>query len=220
MLGKKTLKVVACNTILVPPFPEKCAELTLTITSTGDTIVNTTKATETTSAKRTFTWRPTQAMTTANSPDSTTTTATTAATATTTKGTAGVASKTTATTTTTSNPALTATITTTRTVPPFVGRPSTTDVLDRGDRTVLIIVGTILACVTLSGVATIVVVFVRVRRLTAAVNAMKGQGQVIDRPRQSPRQSSDDYQGLHTPSGTNEQRFGNASYEALRGQRI
>ena len=31
MLGRKTLKVVACNTILVPPFPEKCAELTLTI---------------------------------------------------------------------------------------------------------------------------------------------------------------------------------------------
>ena len=47
---------------------------------------------------------------------------------------------------------------------------------DGGDRTVLIIVGTILACVAVSGVTTIVVLFVRVRRLTATVNAMTATG--------------------------------------------
>ncbi|KAI0243307.1 hypothetical protein LSAT2_015901 [Lamellibrachia satsuma] len=138
MIGRKTLKVVACNTVLVPPFPEKCAELTLTITSTGITIVTTTKATETTPATGRFTWRPMRFNTKVNFPDFITTTASTA--------------------------------------PPFIGKPSTTDVLDGGDRTVLIIVGTIIACVAVSGVTTIVVLFVRVRRLTATVNAMTATG--------------------------------------------
>ena len=48
---------------------------------------------------------------------------------------------------------------------------------DGGDRTVMIIVSTILACVAVSGVTTAVVLFARMRRLTAEVNAMKDQVQ-------------------------------------------